>query len=157
MIVLLDNTVLSNFSAIERPDLVRMALAEMAATVEEVYAELQVGIQCGKLPPGDWSWLPVLHLSAEERIVYERLRGRLNAGEAACLALGVTRRYQVFTDDRDAREMAVQMLVPVSGTLGLLARLIDQGHISLQDGDDLLNRMVAAGYRSPITSLAEIL
>lgn len=155
--VLLDNTVLSNFSVIERPELVQIALAETAATVEEAYAELQTGIQRGKLTLCDWSWLQVFRLSDAERALYQRLRQRLNAGEAACLALGAIRRYLVFTDDRDARKMAAEIQVPVSGTLGLLVRLIDQEHISLPDGDALLNRMIAARYRSPITSLAEIL
>ncbi len=156
MIALLDNTVLSNFSSVKRPDLVHAALGETAATVEEAYAELQAGIQLGKLPPCDWSWLPVLRLNESERAMYERLRERLNAGEAACLALATVRGYRVLTDDRDAREIAAQMQVPVSGTLGLLVRLVDQEHLTLSEADELLQRMIAAGYRSPVTSLAEL-
>lgn len=53
MIALLDNTVLSNFAVIARPMLVWMALGEEAATVEEPFAELQAGIQCGRLPSSD--------------------------------------------------------------------------------------------------------
>lgn len=157
MITLLDNTVLSNFSTVERPDLVQLALGETAATVEEAYAELQAGIQLGRLPPCDWSWLPVLSLSESERVTYERLRERLNAGEAACLALATGRECRVFTDDRDAREIAADMQIPISGTLGLLVRLVDQGFLSLQEADDLLGRMIAAGYHSPVTRLAEIM
>lgn len=157
MTALLDNTVLSNFSTVERPNLVQLALGESAATVEEVYAELQAGIQLGKLPPCDWSWLPVLRLGESERATYEHLRDRLNAGEAACLALAVSEGHQLFTDDRDAREIAAQMQIPISGTLGLLARLVDQDHLSRQEAGELLHRMISAGYRSPITSLAEIL
>jgi len=157
VIALLDNTVLSNFSSIERPDLVQLALGGTAATVEEAYAELQAGIQLGKLPPCDWSWLPVLSLSDSERATYERLRERLNAGEAACLALATARECRVFTDDRDAREIAADTQIPISGTLGLLVRLVDQGFLSLQQADGLLRRMIAAGYRSPVTRLAEIM
>jgi len=157
VIALLDNTVLSNFSSVERPDLVQLALGEMAATVEEAYAELQAGIQLGKLPPCDWSWLPVLCLSESERATYEHLREHLNAGEAACLALAAARECRVFTDDWDAREIAADMQIPISGTLGLLVRLVDQGFLSLQEADDLLRRMIVAGYRSPVTRLAEIM
>ncbi len=157
MIVLLDNTVLSNFSSVERPDLVQLALGEMVATVEEAYAELQAGIQLGKLPPCDWSWLPVLHLSESERVTYEHLREHLNAGEAACLALSTNRECRVFTDDRDARETAADMQIPISGTLGLLMRLVDQDFLSLQEADGLLRRMIAAGYRSPVTRLADLM
>jgi len=156
VIALLDNTVLSNFSAVERPDLVQTALGETAATVEEAYAELQAGIQLGKLPPCDWSWLPVLRLNESEQAVYERLRERLNAGEAACLAVAAARKYRAFTDDRDARAIAAQMQIPVSGTLGLLVRLVDQEHLTLHEADKLLNRMIAAGYWSPVASLSEV-
>lgn len=157
MIALLDNTVLSNFSAVERPDLVRQALGETAVTVEEAYAELQAGIQLGRLPPCDWSWLPVFSLSESERATYEHLRERLNAGEAACLALAVARDCRVFTDDRDAREIAADMQIPISGTLGLLVRLVDQGFLSLQEADGLLSRMIAVGYRSPVTRISDLM
>jgi len=63
----------------------------------------------------------------------------------------------VFTDDRDAREIAADMQIPVSGTLGLLVRLVDQGALSLQEADDPLRRMIASGYRSPVTQLADIM
>lgn len=65
--------------------------------------------------------------------------------------------YRVFTDDRDARKMARQMGIPISGTFGLLVRLVDQGTLSLTDADALLSQMIAAGYRAPLTSLATLL
>lgn len=157
MKILLDNTVLSNFSSIRRPDLVKLALDDAAAMVEEVYAELQAGVKIGKLPDCDWSWLPVLQLSKSERTMYKRLQKRLDAGEAACLAKASIQGYRVFTDDRNARKIARQMGIPISGTFGLLVRLVDQGVLSLTDADALLNQMIAAGYRSPLTSLATLL
>ncbi len=153
MIALLDNTVLSNFSAVRRPDLVRLALGNQAATVEQVFAELQAGIRLKRLPPSDWSWLPVLHLTDAERPLYERL----NEGEAACLAMAYTRGYRVFTDDRDAREIARQMRIPISDTIGLLVRLVDRGSLSVIEANDLLRSMMDLGYRSPIARLEEIL
>ena len=157
MIALLDNTVLSNFTIVERPDLVRLALGKDAATSEAVWAELQAGIRIGKLPPQDWSWLPVLSLTEDEKPLYNLLIQRLNAGEASCLAIAATRGYRVFTDDQDARELAAEWRIPVSGTLGLLMRLIDLKALSLAEGDALLARMIAAGYRSPVASLRELL
>ncbi len=49
------------------------------------------------------------------------------------------------------------MGIPISGTFGLLVRLVDQGILSLTDADALLNQMIVAGYRSPLTSLATLL
>jgi predicted nucleic acid-binding protein len=157
VIALLDNTVLSNFTAVERPDLVRLALGEDAATSEAAWSELQVGIRIGKLPAQDWSWLPVLALTEAEKPLHHSLTQRLNAGEASCLAIAATRGYRLFTDDRDAWELAARWRIPISGPLGLLLRLIDLKVLSLAEGDVLLARMIAANYRSPVTSLQELL
>jgi predicted nucleic acid-binding protein len=122
VIALLDNTVLSNFTTVERPDLVRLALGKDAVTSEAAWAELQAGIHIGKLLPQDWSWLPVLSLTEDEKPLYNLLVQRLNAGEASCLAIAATRGYRIFTDDRDARELAAEM------------RLIDLKALSLPKG-----------------------
>lgn len=53
MIALLDNTVLSNFSVVERADLVRRALGEDAATAQAVWDELQTGVRIGRLSAQD--------------------------------------------------------------------------------------------------------
>lgn len=156
MIALLDNTVLSNFTAVARSDLVRLALGKDAATSDMAWAELQAGIRIGKLPAEDWSWLPILSLAQGEESLFELMAQRLNAGEASCLAIAAGRGYRVFTDDRDARELAARWRIPVSGTLGLLLRLVDLRILSLNEADALLARMIAAGYRSPVASLHEL-
>jgi len=156
MIALLDNTVLSNFTIIERVELVQLALGENAATTQAVWDEFQAGINLGRLPLQDWSWLPILTMTEAERNLFTLLIRRLNAGEASCLAIAASRGYRVFTDDQDARKLAAVRHIPVSGTLGLLILLVDLEIISPIDGDNLLTKMISAGYRSPITSLQEL-
>lgn len=156
MIALLDNTVLSNFTLIKRADLVQLALGEDVATTQAVWDEFQAGIDNGRLPLQDWSWLPILALTAEEKPLYHLLTRRLNAGEASCLAIAAHRGCRVFTDDQDARELAGIRHIPVSGTLGLLLLLVDLKIISPADGDNLLIGMISSGYRSPIASLQEL-
>ena len=87
---------------------------------------------------------------------YEQLCSRLNAGEAACLAMAINRGCRLVTDDRDAREFAHRLRVPLSGTLGVLTRLVDVGALGLEEADALLSRMLVAGYRSPVVSLREL-
>lgn len=113
MTVLLDNTVLSNFALVERPDLLKEVLEGAAATTAEVMAEFEAGVDVGRVPATDWSWLPVLTLVASEDVLYQQLRQNLNAGEAACLAVAFHRQMRVLTDDRDARVMAGQMRIPI--------------------------------------------
>ena len=157
MIALLDNTVMSKFAAIERPDLLRTAFGSGLATSQQAFDELQAGMRQDKLPNLDWSWLPVWTLEESESTHYDRFLARLNAGEAACLAIALTRRCRILTDDRDARELAHRLKIPLSGTLGVLVRLIDIGSLSLAEADALLAQMIAKGYRSPITSLQRLI
>ena len=158
MISLLDNTVLSNFAVIQRPDLLRTAFEENLATPQQAFDELQAGIRAGKLPPNlDWQWLPVWTLSDTEILHYQQFLQRLNAGEAACLAIALVRNCRVLTDDRDAREFARRLRIPLSGTLGVLARLLNIECLAPDEGDRLLRAMITAGYRSPVHSLQDII
>jgi predicted nucleic acid-binding protein len=156
VISLLDNTVMSNFATIERPHLLHTAFSSRLVTSQQAFDELQAGMRLGKLPNLDWSWLPVWTLEEEEVPYYHRLLSRLNAGEAACLAMALIRKCRILTDDRDAREFARHLKIPLSGTLGVLVRLIDLGVLNLEDTDALLSQMMTAGYRSPVASLRDL-
>jgi predicted nucleic acid-binding protein len=155
--ILVDNTVLSNLAIVRRPELLRAAFGDLLATSEQVFEELEAGVSRGKLPALDWAWLPVWTLAETEKAHYERFLHTLNAGEASCLAMALVRGCQFLTDDRDARELAGLFRIPISGTLGVLTRLIDIGSLDLDEADALLTQMIAAGYRSPVASLVEIL
>ena len=51
----------------------------------------------------------------------------------------------------------LRLNVPVSGTLGVLLSLVQNGDLAAPKADAILQQMMLAGYRSPITSLNEIL
>jgi predicted nucleic acid-binding protein len=157
VIVLLDNTVLSNFATVQRPDLLRAAFGDRIAVPQQAFDELQAGVRRGVLPDLDWSWLPVWTLEAGEMDRYHDFLRRLNAGEAACLAMAAARSCRILTDDREAREIAHHLKIPLSGTLGVLSRLVDSGVLSLDEADALLAQMIAANYHSPVTSLRDLL
>lgn len=157
MIALLDNTVMSNFAGVERHDLLRIAFGDTLATAQQAFDELEAGVRAGKLPSLDWQWLPIWTLDAAEMPRYNELLRSLNVGEAACLAMAITRGCRVLTDDRDARELSRHLRIPISGTLGVLTRLVDIGHFTLDKADNLLLQMIATGYRSPVSSLRNII
>jgi predicted nucleic acid-binding protein len=157
MLVLLDNTVMSNFSSVQHPELVRLALAgQEVGTTEQAFAEMQAGVRKGKIPPCDWTWLVVIALQSSEELLFQRLAQNINVGEASCLAVAASRGYRFLTDDRDARQLARSIGVPVSGSLGVLKILVEQGHLGMEEADKLLQEMIATGYRSPVKSLVEI-
>jgi predicted nucleic acid-binding protein len=157
VIALLDNTVMSNFALVGRPDLLRATFGDEVATPQQAFSELIAGAQQGRLPGLDWSWLPVWTLETVETPHYQQFLRRLNAGESACLAMAVHRGCRTVPEDRDAREFAHRLRIPLSGTLGVLVRLTDIGSLGLEQADALLSRMIAAGYRSPAVSLQELL
>lgn len=108
MTVLLDNTVLSNFSIVQCSELLRLAFAERVSTPVQVLQEMRDGIAIGKLPDGDWQWLAPITLTPEEQAQFKLFREHLGAGEASCLAVAKERGYRLATDDRDARRLARQ-------------------------------------------------
>lgn len=87
MILLLDNTVLSNFALAERMELLPQALAGNASTTPQVMKEFETGVALGRLPGIDLGWLEVVTLRAEEDALFEEHLARVNTGEAACLAV----------------------------------------------------------------------
>ena len=157
MTVLLDNTVLSNFSSVSRPDLVRQAFAEQVGATEQALQEMQDGVTIGKIPACDWDWLARITLTPAEQVQFETLHEYLGAGEASCLAVAQERRYRLATDDKDARRLARQLGLSLTGSIGILGILVKKGALSLVEGDRLLQEMVAAGYHSPAVTLEEIL
>jgi predicted nucleic acid-binding protein len=152
-VILLDTTVLSNLARIGRLDLLRLALPD-AVTTPQVLAELEVGRESGYLSAGAGEWPPAVNLAPQEEARLVGLRSILGDGEASCLAVLLERGGALFSDDLDARRYAQRHGIPVSGTLGVLVFLVEQGHLSLGQADDCLRQMIALGYRSPVVSLA---
>ena len=62
----------------------------------------------------------------------------------------------MLTDDADARRLAAALKVEISGTIGVLIKLVRREILTLEQGDRLLAEMIARGYRSPVRSLREI-
>lgn len=137
-----------------RPPSTRLSRLETTGRVRE---ELDEGERLGIVAKCDWSWLEILHLAPEERILADELGSRVDAGEAECLALAKLRGWLPLTDDRTARKVAQAIGVETSGTLGCLGRLVSRTILSLDEADRLLQKMSSLGYRSPIRSLRELL
>ena len=153
---LVDTSVLSNFAQVGQPSLLQAAFAEVVTT-PSVMAERAEGERLGRLPTVNWAWLPVVELTPEEATRFAELHQSLGAGEASCLAVAQARGWMVLTDDRDARRVAQTRGVAISGTLGALVNLVDQGTLTLDQADSLLTQMKQYGYRCPVVSLRELL
>ena len=150
---LLDTTILSNFAHAQRSDLVQLVIGDEAATTPAVLAELRQGEALGFVPRVDWGWLPVLTLTEAEQALAADYLAVLEAGEAECLAVAVTRQARFFSDDLTARRLAQSKQIPFSGTIGLLLSLIHHKTLTVAEADRLLATMRQQGYRTPVASL----
>jgi|SRR5947209_12485244 len=156
MATLADTTVLSNFSQVRRPDLLRLAYPDLIAP-PIVLAELKAGERRGLVPICDWTWLEVAPPVGREVSYVQELGHGIGPGEAACLALAKSRGLFLLTDDAAARALALSLGIELSGTLGVLVKLVHRQAISPDLADELLTEMRRRGYRSPVRSIQEVL
>lgn len=153
MTLVLDNTVLSNFARVKRIDLLQQFAAERLVTSEAAWQELQYGIELGRVPQVDWSWLSILPLVNSEDVFTRSSLAGLGRGEATCIALAYLRKWRFATDDRLARREARRLAIPLAGTLGLLMAFIEEQVISRDEGNRTLRHMIENGYRCPVDNL----
>jgi predicted nucleic acid-binding protein len=149
----LDNTAISNFSAVERMDTLRGRYGGRLVVAREVLLESEKGPNPEAIRRAieeGWVEARPLHADSEEHGVFVALRNRgFGIGEAASIAVCSTGGTWVFvSDDLDARREARQRGVEVVGTYGILAREVAESRMSLEEGNALLRQMIAAGFRS---------
>jgi predicted nucleic acid-binding protein len=156
-LVLLDNTALTNFALVGRPDLVLALWGPDCATTTAVMDEYQAGIANRGLPAHIWDDLAQLELQPAEEAFAEQLPPQLGSGERTCIAIAVHRQGLFVCDDADARRVARQHGVMLTGTIGILVLNVRQGNLTLAAGNAILTDMIAHGYHSLITALDDLL
>jgi predicted nucleic acid-binding protein len=152
-LVVLDNTILSNFALIKRADLVFSLWPGKASTTTMVMGEYLSANDKSIFPPEAWQTIQLLELSANEERLADQLPFRLGAGERSCIAIASLHGGLFVSDDLDARRIAKMYAIPLSGTLGILIACVQQKLLDLQQANHLLALMIAAGYRSPLNEL----
>lgn len=159
-----DTTVLSNFAAAGRLELLAERYRGRAFTTVEVGDELRRGVSVGYAyleaarqqleTVNAAGWLGLL---VPESVMEHQLRAEfdqtLGPGEASCLALAITRELTFVTDDLAARQQAEERNVPVTGTLGILIGLMRAGALPLEEANVILAQMIQRRYRSPVDRL----
>lgn len=154
-LILLDNTVLTNLALVQRTDLVFRLWSDDACTTSAVMMEYHAGAAQGKFDPNAWRELPVIELTEQEIEWENALSQKLGAGERSCIAIALHRQGVFVSDDSLARATAKQNGIALTGTLGILLLGVEREHISLEEGNSFLRRLIAAGYYSPVEGLNE--
>ena len=158
-----DTVVLSNFALAGALDIVRDRYRGAGVVLAEVGDELAGGVARGftalqavddLIEDRTFSFVS---LDPPERVRYRELRRSLGSGEAACIAWSETRGATVVTDDRRAREACRSAGVPFTGTIGILVASCRDGTLTASRGEEVLRRMKAAGFYSPVSRLGDLL
>lgn len=156
----LDTTAPSNFAYVGRMDMLE-ALPRVC-TVPAVRSELRAGVdsypylQRAFDAVGDT--IPVVELDdyVDERA--GELASRLDAGEAQAFAVADVHDGTLVTDDGPARTLARNEDVPVTGSIGVLVRAVEDEHISESDADRWLKRWIEeTDYRAPSREFSDYL
>jgi predicted nucleic acid-binding protein len=162
-----NSTVLSNFAAVARLDVLHDTTGALYLP-KEVYDEIVDGQLAGYAfydgidqhiaPLSSTGWLHLVSLTDDEQRLMGTLPEQLHRGEAACLCLARQRGWGFLSDDRAARRQAAKWNIRVSGTLGILVAAVTDDRLSLTDANALLQMMIAkANYRAPLTDLRLLL
>jgi predicted nucleic acid-binding protein len=156
-LVLLDNTVLTNFALVDRSDLVLDLWGADSVTTSAVMTEYQAGVTSRGLPTHIWDSLIQLTPNSVEKDFAEHLSSKLGSGERTCLAIAVHRQGMLVSDDAEARREAQRFGLPLTGSIGILVLNVRQGRLTQAEGNVLLEEMIALGYHSPIATLDDLL
>lgn len=154
---LIDTSIFSNFAKCDAVDLVRDQFGKTLRATSYVKTEITRGIQTNRIPKVPHGWLRAMTLRyPEERNLFRNLSRRLGKGEASSIAIAYHRKYSFLTDDKDARVVAQSLQIPVSGTIGLLVKLVQKKACTEHEAERLLHSMIEHGFYSPISSMKEL-
>lgn len=156
-----DTVVLSNFLLAEALFILEKRYRKCGFITWQVYDEVSAGIvEFPKLKLIDKlikdKTFKLVALSLSQRKDFQELIGHLGKGEASCIAFAKKQNVTVVTDDRAARKQCAFMKIPFTGTVGILKASLLDDHLSLSRADEILHKMIEAGFYSPIRSLADI-
>lgn len=151
--VVLDATVLSNLAFTDDLHLLDQLTAR-CVTVQAVNEELRAGIS-------SYSALERAVNTIEVTTDHEpsdSIRTALDRGEAYALQAAIELDGTLATDDLAAREHADDRNVPLTGSVGILVRLVAQDNLTTDEADVILNQWITEyRYRSPVNSVHDVL
>jgi predicted nucleic acid-binding protein len=94
--------------------------------------------------------VPVVGLDKTLTTAVGELTPRLDPGEAQAFAVADGYGGLLVTDDGPARALARENDVSVTGSIGVLVRAVDEGHVSESEADRWLKRWVdETDFRAP--------
>lgn len=162
-----NTTVLSNFASIGQLAVLKDLYGTLSISLE-VYEEIQVGLEEGYrfytalenqiVPMTPTGWVHLTSVSGDEELrLFSGFPAKLHQGEASSLAIAHHRNWLFLTDDLEARRIARQLDIRLSGSLGCLVLAVERRTCSLQQANIWLMHMIEQGYHSPVVDIRPLL
>lgn len=154
-----DTVVLSNFSLTGSFTILIDSYQKQLAITYEVYNEIARGF-IELTPVSDCFTASICTrytLNMKEKKLYRDLLATLGSGEASCIAAASANNGFVVSDDRKARSCCNDLSVPYTGTIGILTKLCKTGAIAGTNADSILEKIISAGFYSPVDTISELL
>lgn len=166
-VAVLDTTVVSNFASTNSLDVLFDSF-EKVVVPTAVVSELERGASEGYdfLADAKAQFDPSKHVTgggsahlrrgSKER--WTTIRRELDDGEAEALTIAILNGQLLVTDDSDARRLAEEYGAAYTGSIGVLARAIEQERIGAETADRWLRTWRNEyGYRAPVESVHDVL
>ena len=154
-----DSVTLSNFALADCLQLLADRYRARGFVTTQVMDELARGVAAGSDPLKacldvvDKGVLRAVSLDKAEQATFRELIIHLGEGEAGMIAAAFHRQGIAVTDDLAARQTCAEMGIRVTGTIGILQALVRDRVLTLTAANDLLRKMIAAGYHAPVARL----
>ncbi len=98
-----------------------------------------------------------IDLSDHELAEFKRLLQFLGSGEAASIAMTRSRRWTMATDDMAVRRKCESLGLRLTGTVGILILACRDRKLTAPEADVALEKMIQAGFFSPVGTISGIL
>jgi predicted nucleic acid-binding protein len=148
----LNTTVPSNFAYIDRIEL--LSVLPRVCTVPAVQNELRSRVDSypylQRALDGIGETISLVDLTEQDKERAAQLENRLDRGESQAFAVANGYGGTLVTDDGPARTLARSNDVPLTGSIGVLIRAVENNRISKDEADHWLKQWIdETDYRAP--------
>jgi predicted nucleic acid-binding protein len=159
--VIFDTMVISNFAKAGQLELLRGMYPANSCCSGFVVTEVLRGLRQGHTELEELvtsladGWPRQDDLSTHlERQLYARISVSLGDGESSCLALAAQRGYVFACDNKLARNEAVRLGIPLTGTVGILIKAVRISAVDLKKANAILKKMISTGFYAPVLRIS---
>ena len=162
LLVIADANILINFIKIGRLPLLQELRNYAFRLPEEVYREISYPEQRTELDRVlVEGWIEKIQITAlDELSAYAEYRRQMDNGEAACLAVAVSRRWIIACDEQKKRVIHREVRDKLGSgyllnTPGILVKAIREGHLTWEEADQIKEDLAQNRFTMKITSFRE--